>query len=153
MTLRYRTVLLWAAVATMGGCATSAPRATAPLPPPPTVLDVRMEEFAFVHLPQVPAGRVVIRVTNAGSQDHDIAIARLPDDLDGTIGGPRSSGAPVVGQTVRLLPPLAPATNATFAVDLTPGRYGLACAVPAADGDSHAAKGMVSELRVTAQVK
>lgn len=108
-----------------------------------------MEEFRFVHVPDVPAGRVVVRVTNAGTEDHDIAIARLPDDLDGKIGS-GGSGAPIVGQTVRLIPPMAPGRHARFAVDLTPGRYGFACAVPAADGDTHAAKGMVSELRVAA---
>jgi hypothetical protein len=44
---------------------------------------------------------------------------------------------------------VAPAATQSVVVDLEPGNYVVACLMPAADGQSHAAKGMLATLEVT----
>ncbi len=123
---------------------------TAPRAP---VADVRMvlREYDFDITPELRTGRQVIRVENAGSQTHHVAIVRLGagrsaadalhwfrdmvgDPPDESVGG--TSG-------------MAPGLVNYITVDLTPGRYALICFVPdEKDGQSHARHGMLRELRV-----
>lgn len=118
----------------------------APLPPPPAVVEVSMREYSFDYDRPVPAGRVLFEVRNDGEQRHEFVLVRLPDhtNLEELLASP----TPLALHPVFAVPPRQPDKTASFAVKLTPGRYGIICFVQAADGDQHHQKGMFDQFRV-----
>jgi uncharacterized cupredoxin-like copper-binding protein len=115
--------------------------------------DVRIElsEFAFGIVPAIRVGRRTIRVVNAGRLVHHVSVERLAPGRTAaellawfrTMQGP-PPGEPVGGTTV-----LSPGMANGFTADFTPGEYVLICFVPdERDGKSHAAHGMVRQIRV-----
>src|SRR5947209_6015962 len=117
------------------------------LPPLPSTMDVTMREYRFDHPPQVPAGRVVFRVHNAGSLTHELILVAVPEDVP-PIDQQLKSDTRVGVDTIATLRDRAPGSNGTFAADLTPGRYAFVCFLMDPDGVSHALKGMASQFRV-----
>jgi hypothetical protein len=121
----------------------------------PAELDVTSLDYAYeLSAASVPAGLVTVNQTNDGEEPHQVTLVRLEDgqaatDLADAIaadgdhatddgnysGGPNSVAA---GQ----------ANSATS--ELAAGEYALICFIPADDGESHFAKGMVAQLEVTA---
>ncbi len=104
--------------------------------------------FEFDH--DVPAGRVVFRLKNAGRAPHQMTMLPLPDELPPIAEQLR-------GTERRLVEPFAgvyerkPGDTGTFAVDLVAGRrYAMICAVTAEDGEPHWKKGMATEFRTRA---
>lgn len=121
---------------------------SAVLPPPPAVIDVGMEDHRFDYRPFIPAGRVVFRVLNRGAADHQLLLARLPDDLL-PLDEQLHSDVRRPLETLRTLPAYSQGEAGSFAVDLAPGRYGFLCFLQEpGDTVSHALKGMNSEFRV-----
>jgi hypothetical protein len=119
----------------------------APLPPSPTNVDVVMTEYRFEHQVEIPAGRTVFRVTNAGAEPHSLVLVELTEDvppIDTQLRSSERRGADTYAQ----VPERPPGSRDTFAVDLLPGRYAFICFVRDAGGESHALKGMSSEFRV-----
>jgi hypothetical protein len=106
-----------------------------------------MTEYRFDHLPEAPAGRVVIRAHNAGSLPHSMVLVQLDEDLpplDQQLHSDTRRAVPTLAQ----VPAHPPGSSDTLAVDLTPGRYGFVCFVKDPDGVPHSLKGMSSEFRV-----
>lgn len=106
-----------------------------------------MSEYRFDHLPDAPAGRVVIRARNAGSQPHSLVLVQLDEDMppiDQQLHSDTRRAVPTLAQ----ITPHPPGSSEVVAVDLTPGRYGFVCFVKDADGVPHSLKGMSSEFRV-----
>ncbi len=131
------------------GGRSAAPTARAAVAPP--VLEVVAMDYAFRLPDTVRAGVTTVRLVNRGRHMHHIQLVRLdgghtiadllrvwkpgvatPAWMTG-VGGPT---APVGGQTLDAL------------VDLRPGRYGVLCWVPAADGQLHFQKGMFGQFEV-----
>jgi hypothetical protein len=119
----------------------------APLPPRPATVRLTMDEYRFGYDRSIPSGRVVFRARNVGRKDHSLTLLRLPPNV------------PPLNVQIRskkriALPPLAilkrrgPGKAGTFAVDLTPGRYGLICTVRDSNGEPNSLKGMNSEFHV-----
>lgn len=117
-----------------------------PLPDEPATVEVELDEYAFTYQPPIPSGRVVFEVRNRGDELHQLVLVRLPDeaDLDELLDSPTPRALP----PVYTVPAREPGGSASFAVDLTPGRYGLLCFVEADDGAQHHEKGMVSQFKV-----
>jgi len=117
----------------------------APLPADPPVVEVTMQEYSFSHPKIVPNGRVVFRVRNAGRTFHRMILVPLPKDFPPILqqiqGEERRFIDPRAG-----IPDLQPGQEDAFAVDLARGRYGLICLAQDPDGQTHARKGMASEL-------
>lgn len=133
-----------AVAAVAAGCGNEA---SATLPPTPVKLAVTMEEFAFEHRQEVPAGRVVIEAANTGQLEHELQLIPLPEDLPPIPEQLRSEERRAV-PTTAILDSREPGGTGVLAVDLAPGRYGLVCFVLDGDGVAHALKGMSSEFRV-----
>lgn len=134
-----------AALMLAASCA-SAPARSAPLPSPPPVYRITMEDYRFAHQDELPRGRVVFRVTNAGKQVHRLALIPLPEDVPPIAEQIRGSER----RSVLSLAAIAnqrPGARTAFAVDLAPGRYAFICFIVDKDGGSHARKGMASEFR------
>ena len=109
---------------------------------------VRMIDFAYMGPEQWEAGPQVLRVDNAGQQDHQVRIARLkegatmrdwlyaeePNDHATNIAGVARMGSGVV---------------AYLPVDLPPGEYVIYCLVPDKDsGKPHVMMGMLRAIHV-----
>lgn len=106
-----------------------------------------MTEYHYAHLAEIPPGRTVFRVVNAGAEPHSLVLVGLEEDvppIDEQLRSPNRRGATTYAQ----LPERPPGARDTFAVDLEPGRYAFICFVAGADGVTHALKGMSSEFRV-----
>lgn len=130
--------------------------ATAVSAPGVQVVTVTARDYAFDLPDTIPAGLTAFRLVNRGSELHHLQLLRLEDgktmgDLHATMGqsGPPPAWVRDIGG------PNAPAPNGenSATVDLTPGRYVLACFIPSADGIPHVAKGMVRELMVTGSLR
>ncbi len=105
-----------------------------------------MEDYRFDHPPDSPAGRVIFQVANRGRVDHQLLLARLPEDLPPLDAQLHSEVRRPV-ETLRMLPPFAPGESSSFAADLAPGRYGLMCFLQdPGDEVTHALQGMNSEF-------
>lgn len=136
--------------------------ATDPLASLPT-LDLQAVEhhagaattYGFDGPTSVPAGKVVIRLTNGGTEEHQAGVARLKpgvsaDQVDAIV----ASGNPM--PALALIDPLggpaavAPKGTGKGIVELKPGQYYLYCFVQDAAGIPHMAHGMVTKLEVTA---
>ena len=107
-----------------------------------------MSEYRFDFVPPPAPGRLVFRAENRGTIDHSLTLVVLPEDyppLDEQLRGETRRGATTIASLRRR----GPGLKGIFAVDLPPGRYGLVCFVPDADGTLHALKGMNAEFRVS----
>ena len=120
------------------------------------MLIIEAVEYGFKTLGSIPAGVTTIQLKNLGKEDHEAALLRLNDGVtiaqfmdflkqSGGLGPPppiftREGG---VGQVVQ-------DRTATVMLALTEGQYVLMCTVQTPDGQSHAAKGMVLPVQVTA---
>lgn len=137
-----------AALALIGAFGAScASGATTALPPAPPVISVTMDEYHFnLEQEQIPPGRVMFSVTNVGDIEHRVALIPLPEDFPPIQEQVKSDEHRFVRE-LAAIPDTPPGDDAFFAVDLEPGRYGLACFV-VEDGTTHAERGMVSEFRV-----
>lgn len=129
----------------LGACASSGP--SAPLPPPPAVVSVAMDEYSYSHRRDVEAGRVVFRLGNDGALRHELLLVRLPDDLGTTLDEQLRSPTRRPVTTLASVA-VGPAERGVLAADLVPGRYGFLCFIDDGDGTNHALKGMSSELVV-----
>lgn len=125
-----------------------APAAGGDTPPEASYL-VRMVDFAYMGPEDWEAGPQVLRVDNAGQQDHQVRMARLkegstmrdwmyaehPTDHATDIAGVARMGTGVV---------------AYLPVNLRPGEYVIYCLVPDKDsGKPHAMLGMLRAIHVT----
>lgn len=137
-----RRVLPALAAAVLAGCA---PGAAAPLPPEPPVIEVSVDEHTVDYDGDIPTGRVVFRVRNAGTESHRLALIPLPEDMppihEQLASDDRRPVEPLAGTSNR-----GPGEVGVIAVDLQPGRYGLVCFATDDDGTSHARKGEATEF-------
>lgn len=140
---RFRVAAVAAAAMVLASCGPGRP----PLPPPPAFVEVTMDEYRFKHEGPVPTGRVVFGLRNVGNVDHELVLVPLPEDLPPLRDQIRSDDRLALG-TLAHPPPLTAGDAATFAVQITPGRYGLVCFLEDPDGIPHFRKGMHSELVV-----
>jgi uncharacterized cupredoxin-like copper-binding protein len=122
--------------------------AAAPADAPQTMTLVKVSgvDYAFNAQDVVPAGIVTFDLTNAGADLHAMAVFELPEKhtlrefLDQYHAqGMIPSWMVGLGQTSTI----APKAEAFLTVRMKPGRYILACLIPARDGRMHTEKGMV----------
>ena len=145
---RWATIAVLVPVLFGSACAIGAKSSAGALPPSPPTVRVGMAEYSFEFDHDIPAGRVVFDVVNNGTIDHSMTVLKLPEDLPPLLDQLRGDERRGLSALARV-PALAPGQHSTFAVDLTPGRYGMICFVTDPDGMSHAVKGQATEFRVT----
>ena len=94
-----------------------------------TVVDVALNDFAFVGLPQTVKGpQVFFRASNEGNEEHELVVMQVDEPL----------------YELEAVPPGA---EGTLAAELEPGTYRIVCLVDK-DGKTHEELGMVVELTV-----
>lgn len=108
-------------------------------------------DYGFRTTPPIRATTHAVRVRNAGTQPHEVVIARLAagkSAADFAQWAERMQGPPP-GRFLGGVSPIAPGASNDLALDLPAGRYALLCFVPdAKDGKPHVAHGMVREIVV-----
>ncbi len=136
--------------------ALGAPALPAPARVPPPVVTVVASDYRFELPATLPAGLTIFRLVNRGKQAHHLALLRVPTGRTlAQVRAALSRG----GAEPRWLRDeggpnaLDPGNAAEVAVDLEPGRYVLACFIPARDGEPSLLHGMLRELTVTAARK
>lgn len=120
---------------------------------PAPLLAIEAVEYGFRTNGSVAAGTTMVQMKNLGQEDHQAQFLRLndgvtPAQVQDALKDPRTLGrlTTLVGG-----PGTIGARGMSAAMmDLKEGRYLLACFVPDRDEVSHAAKGMVLPLMVTA---
>lgn len=128
------------------------PRNAAPAPrtAPAATLRFQLVDYAFRITGPLAAGRQVIRVENAGTEPHEVALLRLApgktmEDFQAWTQNPQG---PPPGSAVGGVSSLAPRLEAFFEADLTAGEYVVLCFVTAPDGRPHTQHGMIQHLRI-----
>lgn len=135
-----------AATVLTGGC-TQPSTSDRPVPPAPPEVTIALDDYQFRHPRPFPAGRVVFRVVNEGTREHELTLVPLGEDVPPVAEQIRSGNPRVVTPLARV-PPRQPNQTGLFAADLAAGqRYALVCYVRNPDGQAHAALGMSSEFR------
>jgi hypothetical protein len=127
--------------------AASGTPAVAPTPD----VTVTLVDYNFIVKGTLNAGKHVIKVENAGPQDHELEIIRLApgktakdlgDWMKSMQGPPPANAIGGISGTVK-------STNGYVTVDLTPGNYVLVCFLPdVKDGKTHLEHGMIKEIEV-----
>jgi len=136
----------------------TAPPAESP-EPPVAVGVVDMVDFAFITMPSIDSGRVVLEVTNSGEEPHEMGVMRLEgvtfqQAFAMLAGPPPSEGeAPVGPPPFRFMggvQAIMPGARAWVTLDLPPGDYALICFLPspAHEGRAHFTLGMVRPFTV-----
>ena len=111
-----------------------------------TYLPVKLDDYKFWHdVTAVPAGEVMIDLTNVGDEVHELVV--IKSDMD-TAALPPSAARGVVdeaaiGEYIGGWEDVQPAAMASGTLTLAPGRYILLCNLT-----DHYARGMVSTLQV-----
>ena len=126
-------------------------RPASTMPTTVSYVQVLGADYAFDSPDVLPAGIIAFNLVNNGNDLHAMAIFELPakHTLRDFLNQYHSLGMiPTwmigLGQT----PVIAPKTEAFLTVRMKPGRYILACLIPARDGRMHTEKGMVKQVTV-----
>lgn len=120
--------------------------------PGATKVPVSAGEYTFEFSGPVKAGATAFELTNRGNEIHFLGLARLKEGA--TVDQVREA-AMTGGDTEQFIEEeqgsstiAPPDGTAVLNAELTPGTYAAFCFIPAADGKSHAEKGMVAEVTV-----
>jgi len=121
------------------------------------VVDLSLNEFAFgFNRNDIPAdGNFAFAASNVGEQNHQIALEKIPADLD--VEAALMSDEPAEGtEEIAYAGPLTPGDefNLVFDEPLEPGRYLMVCFFPDTDDPEetpHALKGMWADFEVPAE--
>jgi hypothetical protein len=119
---------------------------------PKADLTVKLVDFDFQLSAPLTAGKHTIRVENAGSQPHEIALIRLePGKTPADIGAwAEKPVGPLPGTLEGGVSGIMPGAHAWAEVDLPPGDYALMCFFPdATDGKPHFVHGMAKVVHVS----
>jgi len=149
------TAALCAALVPVTSVAAQPPPAKAtgakPVSVPVAYLKVTGLDYQFESQDMVPAGIVTFNLVNNGADLHSMAVFELPvkHTLKEFLDQYHTQGLiPVwmvgMGQTATI----APNAETFLTMRMKPGRYVLACMIPARDGRMHTEKGMVKLITV-----
>lgn len=102
----------------------------------------------------IPAGHVVLRLTNETSVYHQIAVMLVPRGrtAEQDMASMRASGQLPRGlQASGGIGPIAPGASASMLMRLSPGHYLVYCQLNARNGDPYFKHGMVTALEMTGE--
>ena len=122
----------------------------------PHVVTIEASDFAFRLPDTLPAGRVTLRMVNAGPDLHHVAVVKLE-------GGHTATELLTIVESHRAFPAWArelggpnavvPGDTSEVTLDLAAGSYAFICVIPAADGVPHIMKGMFKPVVVAGGVE
>lgn len=134
--------------------------ATTKRPPEPQAkATVELNNFAFIGVPELAAGKTILKVVNKGTEPHEMLVMRLKGITPVQLQQILSAPPPPPGTAPPGPPPfefaggfngIAPGGSGWTTLDLTPGEYALVCFIPspANQGKPHLAMGMFTSFTV-----
>lgn len=132
------------------GFTVSAATTQSGLQPPQAVAEISMRDFAYT-LGTMPSGPSVIKVTNNGTQRHELQIVKLAagkQEADVLNFLKKPAGSPPFTYAGGMFT-LAPGMSAWMKLDLQPGNYVVYCAVTdPKTGKPHVMFGMIASFTV-----
>lgn len=122
-----------------------------------TAVDIVAKDFAFVVPATIKGGTLDVNYSNQGQEPHFAAFAKAADgktfaDIKAFLTaapGTAPAGPPPFTEMAGA-PTANPGGSGKMTFDLPEGTYALFCAIASPDGVPHMAKGMLSEVTVTA---
>jgi len=110
--------------------------------------------FDTAGVQSVPAGLVAVKLSNSGTQTHQVQLVKVTDgDFDAyktALVAQGAAGVAALGENDGGPNAVDPGGSASATSLVTPGTYALVCFIPGApDGKAHAQHGMVTKLEVT----
>ena len=157
--------------------ATEEPAETAETAAPAGVVEVTLEDFAFLAPPRLASGWTTFRMTNTGEQPHLMILWKLPEgvefadyaefgrmfqeEYDRYFGGEATQEEMIAGVVAGLpewfgelrgmggVALTSPGVTAETTVLLEPGDYVMECYVVTPEGEFHGSLGMLRPLIVT----
>ena len=142
------------ATATVAGAVHARVSADHSKPAKANVVTVTTIDYAFQAPDTIAAGRTTFHLVNKGPDFHHVWLVKLEQGktLKDLVEATKTPG-PLPAWAVEVGGPNAPMPGAenSATLDLEPGRYVMACVIPAKDGQPHFMKGMVKELTVVAR--
>jgi hypothetical protein len=142
------------AVATLSGATRASVVGDGPKTAKANVVNVTARDYAFQAPDSIVAGRTTIHLKNEGPDFHHVWLIKLDAGkrLADLLEAMKNPAAPLPKWATNVGGPNAPMPggDASATLDLEPGRYVMACVIPAMkDGQPHFMKGMVKEIVVT----
>lgn len=121
------------------------------------VVDVTATDYDFDIPAEITGGTIEMNFKNEGKEGHFAAFAKVADgktfaDVKAALTAPEGSapaGPPPFTEWAGS-PTADPGSSGSLTFNIPEGTYALFCSIPAPDGESHAVKGMVKEVTVTA---
>ena len=120
-------------------------------PAPTADIVMTLNSYTFTPSKPITAGKHTIRLENAGSQSHEVFLARLDpgkkaQDIPTWL---MKMDGPPPAESMGGVPAMAPKMVSYFTADFTPGDYALICFLPdEKDGKPHFTHGMIQQFHV-----
>lgn len=128
---------------------TASTDASAPAPTADIVMT--LNDYSFTTSKPITAGKHTIRIENAGTQSHELLLARLAPGKkaqDVPVWAEKPVGPPPA-EPIGGVPAIPNGTTAFITANFTPGDYAFVCFLPdAKDGKPHFTHGMVQQIHV-----
>ncbi len=125
---------------------------TGPVAPKPTAdVTVSLVDYNFKLSSPIRAGLRTIRISNAGTQHHEIELVRLAPGVSAAdfMNWIAKMEGPPPGKPLGGISGIEVGGSGYFTADFTPGNYALICFLPdTKDGKPHFAHGMVQQITV-----
>ncbi|HET9066541.1 MAG TPA: hypothetical protein VFN22_12040 [Gemmatimonadales bacterium] len=119
-------------------------------PAPVADAEIRLVDYSF-EMPTITAGARTLRLTNGGTEIHEIVVMRIPEGKTAQdVIASMAPGSTAIGESLGGDGALSPGESNWWQATFTPGDYVALCFVPAKDGKPHVMHGMVHEFTVTA---
>lgn len=120
---------------------------------PASDVAVTLKEYSFEMPTELKAGSHTFKVSNQGTQPHEILLLKLAEgktmaDVQAALSNPESGGPPP-GDMVGGALAIGPGLRSWTTLELTPGNYMAICFIPdSGDGKSHLEHGMMMPIKV-----
>lgn len=143
------------AAALLAGCGGADRPSGAAADRPPTKVNITATDYGFDAPDTIEGGTVEISFTNNGREPHFAGVAAVRpgksfEDVHAALTASAPSPGPPPFEDFAGIPTADPGRTAKATLDLPAGTYALFCLIPSPDGATHAHKGMVRKLTVTA---
>lgn len=110
---------------------------------------VEAREYAFDNVPQtVEAGDTSFTLSNVGMEEHEMFVVKLAEDATFEEAIEAMGREGTVEEEVGGVRPIKPGEEGDFEAKLTPGDYGMVCALPGPEGQPHVVLGQRAEFVV-----
>lgn len=114
---------------------------------------VDLAEYSYDAPKEVTGGPVTFELSNSGKEPHELALVKLArgKTTDDFVAALRAGKDVAWAEDFGGVPVLSPGLSTTFTRELDEGNWLFICMLPSAEGQPHAAHGMLHQFRVNGE--